>query len=156
MIFFVSKRYVILAKLISILIRLVCPFPVSYRHFNVKYICHVFGELASTLQQPCCTVTLIWACKCYVVFLLISIEHVNKVISSTGQHGCAASRCGVRRPLAGKQKQRMANAGRQSNTAEAKMSSMERKSARLRPNWQVKDWNLYFFCISNLASDLPS
>jgi len=28
----------------------------------------------------------------------------------------------------------MANAGRQSNTAEAKMSSMERKSARLRPN----------------------
>jgi len=70
---------------------------------------------------------------------LISIEHVNKVISSAGQHGCAASRCGMRRPLAGKQKQRMANAGRQSNTAEAKMSSMERKSAKLRPNCQVKD-----------------
>jgi len=40
----------------------------------------------------------------------------------------------VRRPLAGKQKQRTANTGRQSNTAEAKISSMGKANCKARPN----------------------
>ena len=38
----------------------------------------------------------------------------------------------VRRPLAGKQKQRTANAGSQSNIAEAKMSSMGKENCKAK------------------------
>ena len=59
----------------------------------------------------------------------------------------------VRRPLAGKQKQRTANAGSQSNIAEAKMSSMGKENCKAKAKVRGKGLKFAVFCMSNLSSN---